>query len=195
VGCALFRQWRLSADRRHAAGRHCRAHSGRGSAPDHRRASASPTTRPAGRADPATAVWAGARCSPIARGYTPSSSGQRAARHLRPSSGRGHGAPRSPERSTHRMTAIGPRGSRDCQPGGGPNRAGGRCTLIAGAVIAPHGSQRAAAVSVCHPGGGPRSPIAGGLHLQAVVPGPGPAAGPRLVLGRNRSSAGGTDCS
>ncbi len=89
----------------------------------------------------------------------------------------GAGAPFSPERSSHRLMSTGPRSPRNFQPGGGPvhpdrrsrlltvcrpggrtvpataNRAGDRCTPIAGAVIAPHGSQRAAAAfRVCPDG-------------------------------------------
>ena len=84
VGCTLFRQWRFSADRRHAAGRLRRNHSG----------------RPAGRTTSATAVRAGAGCAPFAGGVTLPSADGRAARPLRLSSGQGHAAPCSPEESS-----------------------------------------------------------------------------------------------
>jgi hypothetical protein len=50
------------------------------------------------------------------------------------------------------MMASWPRGTHDCRPGGG------RCTLIAGAVTASHGSQRAAAVSESAIRAGARAP-------------------------------------
>ena len=106
------------------------------------------------------------------------------------------------------MTASGPRGSHDCQPGGG------RCTLIAGAVFSPYDGQRAAQYPRLPTGRGPMHPDRRSRHcitqraaaasastIQAgarapdrrrrtpaagrptVFTGPGPAARPRLGHG------------
>ena len=106
--------------RQHAAGRYRRPSSGRGRATDRRRPRFT-VRRPVGRAVtvPTTAVRAGARRTPIAGGVDSPSLGQWAARFLRLSSGRGPGAPRSPEASTRRLSASGPDGSYDCRPGRG----------------------------------------------------------------------------
>jgi hypothetical protein len=153
VGCALFRQRRFSVDRRHAAGRRRRTHSGRGvpltagGSPFHRS-----SCQRAGRAQ-RLPTGAGARCSLIARGDTPSTGGQRAALLTRLSSGRGHVAPCSPEVSFCRLPAAGPRGCFDCRPGGG------RCTPIAGVVISPSDGRWAARFTRLPTGRGPTHPV------------------------------------
>ncbi len=145
--------------------------------------------RPEGRAVPTIAVRAGARCSPIAGGVTSPlagqwaarscccrpggalsasiaggitspTAGQWAARYLRLSSGRGPGAPRSPEASSCRLPASGPLGSCDCRPGGGPGHPDRRRRHLAD--CRPLG--RSALATVVR-AGALGSPIAGGAIL------------------------------
>jgi hypothetical protein len=99
----------------------------------------------------------------------------------------GADAPCAPERSSHRLTAVGPRGSRDGQPGGGPahpdrrwrlltvcrhdgravhataSRAGARCTPIAGGVFPLYVGPQARRHSRLLAEQGPMHPIAGAV--------------------------------
>jgi hypothetical protein len=169
-----------------------------------------------------TVVRAGARCAPTAgRGRRTRSHvavGRPLGRAASTTAVRaGAGAPCSPGRSSHRLTAAGPRGTRDGQPGWGRRTliagavfsrlpaswlrgtrdcypGGGRCTLITGAVIA---LQRAAVVSASAIRAGaraPRPPDAGTcsrLHCRTTRPGPAAGAWLRPALGRGRPPAGG----
>jgi hypothetical protein len=67
-----------------------------------------------------TVVRAGARCALFAGGVIVPLAGGRAAWAVATVVRAGADAPCSPERSSHRRSAAGPRGTRDCQPGGGP---------------------------------------------------------------------------
>ena len=102
---------------------------------------------------------AGALSASIAGGITSPTAGQWAARYLRLSSGRGPGAPRSPEASSCRLPASGPLGFCDCRPGGGPGHPDRRRRHLAD--CRPLGRSAPATVVWA---GTPGTPIAGGVY-------------------------------
>ena len=102
----------------------------------------------------------------------------------------GADAPCSPERSSHRLSAAGPRGTRDCQPGGGPVHPDRRWRLLT--VSRPAG--RAVRATASRAGGPARPdrrrrphtvsrPLAGGHSRRLAGRGPThPIAGATFAL-------------